>query len=195
LILALVRHTAPDVAPGVCYGRTDVGLAASAAAEAARVAAALAHLDAPSVWTSPSRRCRWLAERLSAAPRVDARLAEMDFGDWEGRRWDDVPRRDLDGWAADLAGFAPPGGERAAAMAARVAAAFADIARGEAPVVIVTHAGPLKVLEALAEGLPVDLARPSLPFGAVRLVNRAACGRAISRRPETPDAARVMPRA
>ena len=31
--LMLVRHTRPDVAPGVCYGRTDLDVAASFSAE------------------------------------------------------------------------------------------------------------------------------------------------------------------
>ncbi|HMV17720.1 MAG TPA: phosphoglycerate mutase, partial [Rhodocyclaceae bacterium] len=35
--LHLIRHPRPDVAPGVCYGQTDVGLAESAAAVAARL--------------------------------------------------------------------------------------------------------------------------------------------------------------
>ena len=56
----------------------------------------------------------WLAGvsvLLHPMPKIDDRLAEMNFGDWEGRPWDSIPRLEIDAWAADVAGYAPPGGE------------------------------------------------------------------------------------
>ena len=67
---------------------------------------------------SPLRRAQDLARRLGD-PETDARLVEMDFGAWEKRRWDDLPRDEIDAWAADFTGYAPPGGESVGAMAAR----------------------------------------------------------------------------
>ena len=34
---------------------------------------------------------------------VDSRLAEMHFGQWEGVAWNDIPRHELDAWAANFA--------------------------------------------------------------------------------------------
>ena len=116
MILHLIRHPLPLVAPGICYGRLDV------AAENVPEAAAALRAELPSglpVWTSPLVRCRMLAEALHASPAVDDRLAEMDFGDWEGRAWDAIARTELDAWAADIAGYAPPGGESPLAVQRR----------------------------------------------------------------------------
>ena len=81
MILHLIRHPRPLVAAGICYGRLDIP-AENAAAEAARLRRELP-LELP-VWSSPLLRCRALAAELHPLPRIDDRLAEMDFGAWEG---------------------------------------------------------------------------------------------------------------
>jgi alpha-ribazole phosphatase len=156
MILHLVRHPRPQVAPGICYGRLDVA-AESAAAALDRLRAGLP--PGLPVWTSPLRRCLDLAVQLHPSPAVDARLAEMDFGAWEGRPWDEVPRAELDAWAADVAGYAPPGGESPRQLQERVLEFVAGLAVGEA--VLVTHGGVIRVLEAHVTGRPIaaNLAR------------------------------------
>ena len=99
MILHLIRHPRPLVAAGICYGRLDLE-AENATALAASLRAELP-TDLP-VWRSPLSRCRALAEALHPQPLIDARLAEMDFGAWEGRSWDTIPRAELDAWAADV---------------------------------------------------------------------------------------------
>ncbi|MCB1939077.1 MAG: histidine phosphatase family protein, partial [Rhodocyclaceae bacterium] len=86
--LFLIRHPEPDVPEGTCYGRSDIGLAEDAGVAAARLRGILP-AGIP-VYTSPLLRCRSVAEHLSPAPAVDARLAEMHFGEWEMRRWDEI---------------------------------------------------------------------------------------------------------
>lgn len=149
MILHLIRHPKPVIDPGICYGRLDI-----AAEHVEAVAAALQHGLPPGlpVWSSPLRRCRTLAEYLHASPQFDERLAEMDFGAWEGRRWDDIPRGEIDAWAADVAGYAPPGGESPLALQRRVLACIHALEVPEA--VIVTHAGVIRVLIAHLQGLP-----------------------------------------
>lgn len=156
MILHLVRHPRPRVAPGICYGRLDVA-AESDAAALDRLCARLP--PGLPVWSSPLRRCLDLAEQLHPSPAVDARLAEMDFGTWEGRPWDEVPRAELDAWAADVAGYAPPGGESPRQLQERVLEFLAGLEVGEA--VLVTHGGVIRVLEAYVTGRPIaaNLAR------------------------------------
>lgn len=153
-MLILVRHTSVSAA-GLCYGRHEVALAASFAGEAAVVRAALP-AGCAAVYSSPAGRCVALARRLAPAPVLDERLAELDFGDWEGRRWADIPRADLDAWGADFVAIAPPGGESFAQLAAR-AYGFADevAARHAGPVLAVTHAGVIRALLARARGIPL----------------------------------------
>jgi alpha-ribazole phosphatase len=161
VVVWLIRHPAPSIAAGTCYGRLDVGLAAPAHPDAERLRATLPPLAA--VFSSPLLRCARLATALHDDPVFDARLAEMHFGEWEGRRWEDIGLEALDAWAADPLGHTPPGGESARAMAARVvsfAADFSSRIKALGPtgvpsdVAIVAHQGPLRVLAAHWQGEP-----------------------------------------
>lgn len=148
--LYLIRHPQPAVAPGVCYGSTDLGLAD----DPARAAAALRGLlpaDAP-LYSSPLTRCRLLAQALHPAPILDARIREIDFGDWEMRAWDAIDRAAIDAWAADPFGFAPPGGEAVAALRARVLDFLAALPGAAADAVLVAHAGVIKICAAELAG-------------------------------------------
>lgn len=154
--LILVRHPQPLVAAGICYGSTDLEVATG---ELARTLAALAQQlpSGLSVYSSPLRRCAGLAAGLSNTPIFDARLVEMHFGGWEMRAWDDIPRADVDAWAADLVNYQPGGGESVLRMAARIAAFHSDLQRqlgndGEA--IVICHAGAMRLLSACHAGLP-----------------------------------------
>jgi alpha-ribazole phosphatase len=147
----LLRHTRPAVAEGTCYGRTDLGLTTGFAEDLAAVLDGLPEVGA--VATSPLARCRRLAEAIAAARglelTVEPRLVEFDFGAWEGRRWAEIARAELDAWAADFQHARPHGGETVAELAARVAAALAAAPRGRPPLLWVTHAGVARAAAAL----------------------------------------------
>jgi len=177
--LHLVRHPAPDVPSGYCYGRTDLQ---PDPADTARVLAHLRHagLDTLPVISSPLARCATLARALAPAPAFDARLAEMDFGAWELRSWDEIPRVEVDAWNADLLDYHPGGGESVMEVATRVAAFHADILRA-APdaALVICHAGTIRLLAALHEGGPVRAAAHRaaatphrIAYGEVMLLNR-----------------------
>jgi alpha-ribazole phosphatase len=143
--LTLVRHTRPR-GEGVCYGGSEVELAASFPEEAAALAA---RLDPPArIVTSPLGRCRRLADflgaRLGAPVAADPRWREMDFGAWEGARWDDIPRAELDAWAHDLMEARPHGGESVAMLLARTRAALRDCRKDPGTCLVVTHAGVIR---------------------------------------------------
>jgi len=168
--LVLVRHPAPEIRPGLCYGRLDVPLRPAAAATVGRVAADLSLSGLARVRTSPARRCRVLAEAVGelcgVTPVADDRLQELDFGAWEGLPWDDVPRADLDAWAAAPMLVAPPGGESGASLVARVRTIRDDLHRAGEDCVVVSHGGPLKVLAALLRGERPDLLASPPPLGS-----------------------------
>jgi len=147
----LIRHPPPQIAAGLCYGQLDVparDVAATAASLRTELPAGLP------VVSSPLARCRALAEALHPAPRFEAGLMEIHFGDWEGRPWDEIDRASLDAWAADLLHHAPPGGESVAVLQARcVACLDALAAEGLAACAVVTHAGVMRALVGRARGL------------------------------------------
>ena len=210
--LVLIRHPAVDVPPGVCYGQSDLALTAT---PVHAVAAITSHLRARgpiiACFTSPLKRCADVAQALvqthsHATPPLDshdveqglircplvsdARLAEIDFGQWEMQRWDDIPRRQIDDWAADVLHGRPHRGESAQMVADRCAAwlhdASLEIARdsgvGAVPedkaspapcVLVIGHAGPIRLLTALALGLPLTTTLQwPLDFGGVVTLKR-----------------------
>jgi alpha-ribazole phosphatase len=145
----LVRH-APVAMTGVCYGQIDVATTMDASGAADAVASALAHLGPPpcAVYTSPFRRtrdvARVLAARWAVPCHVDARLAELAFGDWEGRLYADIERTDdarFRHWLDNYEHTAPPGGETTAALVARARDFLSEATAGPDAVLAVTHAG------------------------------------------------------
>lgn len=153
MALTLLRHTRVDVTPGTCYGISDVALAAGFIGEADALLPSLPGVDR--VFTSPLSRCRRLAERLAAhldrPLSEDDRIREMDFGRWEGRAWKDIPRAEIDAWAADFLHARPHGGESVAMLRARVLDALRDHGSFDGHTLIVTHAGVIKAALAADE--------------------------------------------
>lgn len=177
--LWLVRHARPLVEEGCCYGASDVaadpqGTLAAAQALALELPTGLA------VRCSPLRRCRQLAQALEAlrpelAARADPRLAEMDFGRWEGRPWAAIGQHEFDAWTADFAGHRCGGGESVAQLMARVGAALADARGAGRDVLWVTHGGVVRAARLLAAGIAVprqadEWPREGLGFGEAHCI-------------------------
>lgn len=157
-----VRH-APTTLKGVCYGQSDVPVYPEAT-EAAQLVAQRweAHeTTAPSeLWSSPWARAQTVALELARhwqVPwHVDARLSELSFGVWEGREYSAIERSDWLRWEQWLCNYereAPPGGETAAQLRARVAAWLEERRVSSATVLAVTHAGVVRTARALVAGV------------------------------------------
>lgn len=170
--LRCVRHAAVDAA-GVCYGRLEVQPLVAPAEASARIDAS--GFDV--VWSSPSTRCadvaRALIERESQRLelRVDPRLYELDFGDWEGLRWDAIPEVPREAWMGDWKRAAPPNGEALPALEGRVRDWHDALEVGRRHL-LVAHAGVVRALWVIREGLTWDdaMSRPvphleSVDFG------------------------------
>jgi len=156
--LCLIRHTRVTAA-GLCYGRLDVPLADSFAEEAQAVREALARQfpeGLPPIWSSPSLRCRQLAETLEAPFKIDARLQELNFGDWEGRTWTELDSPTARHWGDNWQTAAPPDGESLPELLARLHDFLAEIESSDA--LLITHAGPIRALHHLLLGEPLETA-------------------------------------
>lgn len=181
--LILVRHTPVLLPEGTCYGQLDVAAReplAPAPQEVLQALAAAPRIEA--ACCSPLQRARQLAaplaEALGLPLATDPRWMELHFGDWEGQRWEHIPRALSDAWLADVEHRAPPGGETLAALRERVWAAMDALADGPAAcALVVAHAGPIRVALARARGLPpaAQLAQP-LAFGGVTRLHAQRAG-------------------
>lgn len=107
--------------------------------------------------SSPLRRCAEFAEALAEERllplHIETRLAELDFGAWEGKTAEALMRHEED--AAALRRFwndpwqhPPPEGESLDAFAQRIHAAWQELTRAYAgtPTLIVTHGGVIRLL-------------------------------------------------
>jgi len=181
LRLLLVRHGEVLSNREFRYvGSRDEPLADSGVEQAERIAAALAALPVRAVYSSPLSRARETGRRIAAARvvplRLEERLREQSFGEWEGLTRAEVLRRDEERllcWEADL-GTAPPGGESLASVQARALDLVGDLARehrGEW-IVLVSHVGPVKALLCAALGAPLATAcRMFLDPGTLSVVD------------------------
>lgn len=155
--LWLVRHARPLIDDGVCYGASDVPADQAATLACAR---ALAAALPQGVWvlTSPLQRCEQLALCLQTlrpdlVPLRDARLAEIDFGCWEKQRWDAIAQSAFDQWMAQFGDWRFGGRESVHEVLKRTAAVLADTAQHADEAVWITHAGIIRCMSLLAQGI------------------------------------------
>lgn len=168
-MIYVIRHTTPDVPKGVCYGRSDLGLTASYQDELANIRASLPN-DIALCYSSPLQRCLRLAnDLLPAEISTDKRLQELNFGDWELRRWDDLGQAGVD-WGNNFVTYRPPGGETVLELHRRVLDFWQELIarKNPSPCAIVTHAGVIRVILAHQKGLSLQQAYSiSVSYGQI----------------------------
>jgi len=172
--LYLVRHTAPDILPGICYGQTDIQVAATYTHEVGAVLAKLSAISPAAIYSSPLKRCSQLAADIAACAnctvRQDPRLMELHFGDWEQMAWNDIPRGLVDVWADDHVMQAPPAGESFHALSLRVQEFFQEmnVNHEGQDIVVLTHAGVIRAMLSHALNLALaDSFRLQIDYGSV----------------------------
>ncbi|MDE2582715.1 MAG: histidine phosphatase family protein [Rhodospirillales bacterium] len=168
--LLLVRHGQTDWnREGRYQGRSDPPLAPEGSASVKALAERLRGVPIAALLTSPLRRAAETADLLAQAlglppPQIDPRLTELAFGAWEGLTQAEVKARwpqSLRAWkrAPDTVRF--PGGEDLAAVDARLADLLrtrpwegdrSGSASSGSAILLVTHAGPIRLLRLAAEG-------------------------------------------
>lgn len=150
-----MRHARVDLAPGLCYGASDVAADAAHTEEAAGILAVVLPQGAACRVSGLARAQQLMSalrkQRRDLAPvQIDPRLNEMDFGGWELQRWDAIPRSAFDGWMADFAHHRVGGGESTQQVIDRVALALDDTRRsGASDAVWVCHAGVIRAAQFL----------------------------------------------
>ncbi len=155
--LWLVRHARPDLPPGICYGAWDVPAEAIASQHTAQ---ALAEILPPKVAleVSPRQRCTLLAQHLSEArpdlvPRLNPDLVELNFGQWEGQAWADIPHEEIEAWTQNFAHYRPGDGESAEALMVRVVRAWDAACARNVDTVWLSHAGVIRAAHLLHQGV------------------------------------------
>lgn len=181
-LVALIRHGPTEwTEQKRIQGCTDVPLS-----EAGRTAVRSWQLpDAVDnfVWaTSPLARARETAITLGAPPdlAIEPRLAEMNWGAWEGKSLRTLRAEMGETMAANESrglDFRPPGGESPRDVLARLGSWLKDRAAGDASFVAVTHKGVIRAALALATGWDMTTAPPHrLSWAAAHLFSLGTDG-------------------
>lgn len=115
-------------------------------------------------YASPARRTMETAQALGLQPLLINEFREQDFGDWTGRRHDELAATGGEAYAQfwdDPAHGRPPGGESFEEQVARVRRGLSQIGR-DGPAALVVHSGTIRAALCIA----LDLA----PQAALRFV-------------------------
>lgn len=153
----LIRHTKTDTVNGLCYGQSDVALADSFIAEAQLIHEKLPELSADCLITSsPLNRCVQLAQTFGMPITLDNRLQEVNFGDWENLRFDDIEPSLLKKWTENFVAMPPPNGESFSDLCRRAGSFWDDLMSNKPAqqVLLITHAGVIRALLAHVLELP-----------------------------------------
>lgn len=171
--LVLVRHCrVADRFRELCYGRSDIELSDEGMLNALALVETLSQWPITNLWHSGLRRTRAVAEplgkRLGILPIECAALAELDFGEWELRPWQELFERHGDAMGRILSepdAFRPGGGETIGEMRDR-AVRWLDQLEPAGLTVAIAHGGPIAALRGVCRGY--EIARwPELipPYG------------------------------
>ena len=156
LAFAVWRHPKPAHVQGRCIGRTDVRVDRRKAKRLAHRIRAWARRNGAArvVITSDLQRAASVGRCLARwgwQHRIDTRLRELDFGDWDGKTWARIGADPVGAWCEDFAVHPPGGGEPVSALLARCAA-FLDEPQGRPPHCVVAHAGWISAAQWLQRG-------------------------------------------
>ena len=163
--LFLIRHgMTPGNQRGLYVGKMDQPLCEEGVQGAQECAAAETYPAVDTVYVSPMLRARQTAEILfpQAEQVVIPQLSEMDFGEFEGRHYDELKDDPAYvAWIDSECALPCPGGESGSDFEARIQEALADLIvgafnRGDERVVIVSHGG-------VGMNIMARWARPRLP--------------------------------
>jgi len=165
LLIALIRHGPTDWnAQKRVQGSVDTPLSE---AGYARMAELLPPAGFESAWPfcSPKLRARQTAALLGLEkPTLDDRLAEQNWGTWEGLTRAEMLARDGEDAFVRAGGpglgFRPPGGESTAEVQARVQSFLTDVAKVSQDAIAVTHMGVLRAAYVLATGWDMSTPMP-----------------------------------
>ena len=141
----LIRHTAPLVDKGICYGQTDLDVTDSFEAELEQIKPHIPG-DIKKVYSSPLQRCLKLATALFPNQPISTHndLMELNCGNWEMQVWNEIPKPEIQPWLDDFIRVIVPGGESYLQLHDRVIRQFQNICENKETAVIVAHGGVLR---------------------------------------------------
>jgi probable phosphoglycerate mutase len=125
------------------------------------------------LYSSPLSRAletaRVIGEAVGCEPVVDHRLAELNYGAWEGRTFEEIQRPTpaaYRAWDVDPANLAPPEGESGVHLIERVTPFLVEVAQRHPTgnVAVVSHKTVCRLLACHIMGVPLSEYRRRVPM-------------------------------
>lgn len=166
MIVYFVRHTTPDIDKGVCYGQADIDVAENFNDEADFLLNKLQHIKNITVISSPLKRCTKLASKLTPQYITSNELMELNFGDWELKKWNNIPEKETAPWMNDFVTVSVPNGESYLDLFARAIKFYKNIQKNNT--IVVTHSGVIRsVLSHITNTNLNDSFDFKIPYGTI----------------------------
>ena len=163
--LYLLRH-GEIATPGVLAGKTDVALSENGLRQLWKTSQQLSEISY--CISSPLQRCQMFATEYSSKKNIrlqfDDKLKEMDFGDWDGKKYEDLWKIKPMGKQPSIGDFwqdpwknNPPNGEAMIDFVQRVDAWWQQwlVTAPHGNTLVVAHGGVIKHLIARILKLPI----------------------------------------
>ncbi|TYS70467.1 histidine phosphatase family protein [Sutcliffiella horikoshii] len=178
--LYLIRHWITDWNRDKRYlGHTDQNILMDRLDELDLLKTEFENLSFDSIYSSDLLRCQNTLKYLSLcrSPILDPRLREMNFGDWEGKKYEELKgepcyQRWLDNWEL----HSPPSGESGQMFQRRVDAFVSDmldrvsLSREESNILIMSHGGVIRYMLSQFKATNSFWESPAVPNGKGLLV-------------------------
>ena len=111
----LLRHTSLNVAKDTFYGQTDLDVSVNFDDEVKDIKKKILikkiDFNNLEIFSSPLKRCVKLSKALFNDFKKDIRLKELNFGDWEMKTFNEIPKRQILNWEKNLMKIQIPNGE------------------------------------------------------------------------------------
>jgi len=147
----LLRHTSLNIPADTFYGQSNVDVSSNFMNEVNDIKIKLKKedIDFKKVisFSSPLKRCTKLANQVCENYRIDERLKELYFGDWELMPFNKISRKEVQKWQENLMDYKIPNGESNSEFFNRLESFCREmILNSKNDIFIVAHAGSINCI-------------------------------------------------
>lgn len=159
--VVFIRHSSLAVPRGICYGFSNIDVSFNFLNEVEWLKNSLWNFKPDVVYSSSLQRCVKLSvEAFDCPVNVNEKLKEVNYGDWEGKSWDDINVEDDNLWMYKNINNCPPNGESFSELKNRVEEVLEEVLeRQEEKVAVVCHGGVIRSVLSKLLGTPLNLTR------------------------------------
>lgn len=157
----LLRHTSLNVPADTFYGQSDVDVSSNFMNEVRDIKIKLKqeNINFKNIasFSSPLKRCTKLAAQICENYKIDERLKELYFGDWELMPFSKISRKEIKKWQDNLMNYKIPNGESNSEFFKRLESFCREIILScKNDIFIVAHAGSINCILSCLSKIPFD---------------------------------------